>query len=210
MQIVDEYIYYTPDTWLSEEEINDEVAHLYRCNIDGSNVVEIIDKPTYCWFVFDNAILYQDDRDNMSLYICNLDGSNRIKLNDDYSYCPIYDGEYIYYSKDVERDDMATIWKIKPDGTNDSQVADYPVVSDFCLKDGYLYFSYIDDEKRLYRMKTDGSDLSLISQDKNTSHVHFIGDRLVYRVYAENYEYIDKIVMSNADGSDGDNWEFNK
>ncbi len=208
MQIVNDYIYYSADMLASSEEITEEYSHLFRCDLEGNNEVEIIEKPVFCWYVFGNCILYQDDRDNESLHICDLDGQNDKKINDSVSYNPIYDGEYIYYAKSekVEGVEKCTIWKIKPDGTKDEKVADYYALEDFCLHNEFIYFSYLEDEGRLYRMKKDGSELTLISQDKNIMKICFLGDMLKYNVYDQE-GYILKVILCDEDGSNAN--EFN-
>ena len=36
-------------------------ANLYRCGLDGSNIEEIISRRVFCWYVFGELVLYQDD-----------------------------------------------------------------------------------------------------------------------------------------------------
>ena len=206
LQIVNGYIYYTD--YMVNGEYNqlsgdDSCYHLYRCDLEGENTVEIINKPTFEAFVFEDAIIYQDDRDNMSLHICDLNGNNDIKLNDSLSFWPIFDGEYIYYvcAEKYEESGTRTIWRIRPDGTDKQQISNNPVTNNMLLTKEHIYFVNADDGDRLYRIKKDGSDLTLITQDKNVAMVEFFDSSIKYTKYAKNYEYIEANYFCNYDGS---------
>ncbi len=202
MQVCDDYIYYTPDTYLSADEVTEASAHLYRCDLDGYNVEEIISKPVYCWYVFEKAVLYQDDRDNCSLHIFNMEKQTDVKLNDMTSYSPVYDGEYVYYAGEVE--DECTVWRVTPDGSQNQQIASVKIEDRVVLYKDYIYFTNEEDGARIYRMNKDGSNLTQISQDKNCSKPYFSGNQLIYRVYEKNYKYIEKNVMCDPDGSNAE------
>ena len=202
IQVTDDYIYYTPDIYLKAEEVTDASTHLYRCDLDGNNIEEVIAKPVYCWYVFENAILYQDDRDNCSLHIYDLERQTDTKVNDQISYNPIYDGEYIYYSSDV--DEKRNIWRVKPDGSDNIQISSVEISGDIVLYNNYIYFVNIDDSNRIYRMDKDGTNLTQISQDKNCDKLCFSGDNLIYTSYDKNFKYIDKNVMCDPDGSNAE------
>jgi len=207
MQIVDDHIYYTDRMYngkVDDISGDDSYYHLYRCDLSGKNVTEIINKPTFHAFVFDNGIIYQDDRDNMSLHICDLDGQNDIKLNDTISYFPIYDGEYIYYVRSEESRAVSSrsIWKVKCDGTEDQLVASYPVSAGMLMTTKYIYFVNYEDKNRLYRINKDGSGLTLITQDPYINEVVFLEDKINYTVYTnDTYKTVKNIYTCNYDGS---------
>lgn len=203
MQFHDGYIYYTNSAFIDVDEITDDVCHLYRCDLDGKNVTEIIQRAVYYPFVFDDFILYQADRDNSSLHVCGLNGDNDRKLNDSLSYWPLYDGEYIYYVKEEALlDELSrTIWKMRIDGTEDQQVAKYQVSSGMLLTDEYIYFVYADDSDRLYRIKKDGSDITQITQDTNLVYIQFLGSGLKYTKLDDAQELIEGNYICDIDGS---------
>ena len=207
IQVVDDYIYYSPDTYASEEEIDKTVAHLYRCKLDGSENTEIIDRPTFCWYVFENAILYQDDRDNESIHILNLVTNEDIKLNDETSYNPTFDGEYIYYVRN--KNDKNTIWKMRLDGTENQEVAEYHCTDEVTIYNNKLYFSYEDDDYRLYCIDKNGSNLTQISQDPYVTNTTIQGDTLLYIISTKGFEYIDHIAFCDPDGSNVVTLKFN-
>lgn len=215
MQIFDGQIYYNSTRTYEYETTDDghekvlpQYCHLYRCALDGSDVTEIIAKPTFHFYVFEDGILYQDDNDRCSLHVCNLDGSNDVKLNDTYSYWPIYDGEYIYYvaETDPQNPTICSIWKIRPDGSEEQQVANYQVSNGMLLSYEHIYFVYGDDSDRLYRIDKNGSNLTLITQDTNVAFPQLFENSIKYTKYTEDYEYIDTNYFCAYDGSG--KWDF--
>ncbi len=215
MQIVNRQIYYYSDyDYEYEEDENGQIkvlpeyCHLYRCELDGSNVTEIIAKPTFHFYVFEDGILYQDDNDKSSLHVCDLDGSDDIKLNDAYSYMPIYDGQFIYYVCDTGTggDSVRTIWKVKPDGSENQQVANYQVSNAMVMSYDHIYFVYGDDSDRLYRIDKDGSNLTLITQDTNIAYPQLFGNYIKYTKYTDGYQYIEANYFCEYDGSG--KWDF--
>lgn len=215
MQIVDRQIYYVDYNYENEVDsdgniihVKSEYCHLYRCELDGSNVTEIIAKPTFHFYVFDDGIIYQDDNDNSSLHVCNVDGTEDIKLNDDISYWPIYDGEFIYYVKQGSLADASdrSIWKIKPDGSEDQMIADYEVSNGMLMTYDHLYFVYGDDSDRLYRIDKDGSNLTLITQDTNVFYPQLFGNLIKYTRRSDDHKYIEGNYFCDYDGSG--RWDF--
>jgi len=204
MQIVDGYIYYTDLRYQYKDDssLTSDDAHLYRCDLDGKNVDEIIDKPIFNFYIFENGILYQDDTDNESLHIYYTESGTDVKLNDDKSYWSIFDGEYIYYVKQ-QGDDVFTrsIWRMKPDGEDDQIIAQYAVSNGILMADEYIYFVYADDSDRLYRIKKDGTGIELITQDTNILFVQMLENGIKYLKYNDDYSYIQAMYLAEFDGS---------
>lgn len=215
MQIVGREIYYTDYYYEAELDANGkeirvkpEYCHLFKCDLNGNNVTEVLAKPTFYFYVFSDGILYQDDNDNASLHVCNIDGTNDTKLNDDVSYLPLYDGEYIYYVKHTDPSDDAahSIWRIKPDGTEDKMVANYNAASGMIMTKEHIYFVFGDDSYRLYRIDKDGNNLTLITQDANIRFVQFVGGEIKYTKYTDDMQYIEGNFFCEQDGSG--KWNF--
>lgn len=203
MQFKDGYIYYTDVAFVDINDITDDTCHLYRCDLDGKNVTDIIKRAVYYPFVFDDFILYQADRDNSSLHICDLNGENDRKLNDCLSYMPLYDGEYIYYVKEETLLDTSsrTIWKMRKDGTENQQVAKYQVSNGMLLTDEYIYFVYADDSDRLYRINKDGTGITQITQDTDLIYIQFLGNGLKYTKLDSEHVYMEGNYICDIDGS---------
>ena len=215
LQIVNDRIYYCShyDCVYEEDEDGNEKAlpeycHLYSSELDGSDVTEVIAKPTFYAYVFEDGIVYQDDNDNYSLHVCSLDGSNDIKLNDSCSYWPIYDGEYIYYVREDISDQniIQTIQKVRPDGSEDQTVIDCNVSNGMVMSEDSIYFVNGDDNDRLYRIDKDGSNLTLITQDTNVSYPQLFNNFIKYTKYTQDYQYIDANYFCEYDGSG--KWDF--
>jgi hypothetical protein len=207
MQYDSGYIYYSTDKYSNER--NQDLCHLYRCNLDGTGVEEVLSKRVFCWYVFGDTVLYQDDMDNESLHLYNMTTKSDQKLNDQTSYCPIYDGDYIYYSSPTQEDNgNCRIWKVKADGAENQQVSDYNIGDRIALYDDYIYYQNIDDKYRLYRVDKSGNNMIQISQDTNCEYFYFSGDLLQYESYANGYEYIDKAVLCDVDGGNASKIEL--
>lgn len=193
LQMINDSLYF--------ETPKEEGGYLCKMDINGENKETIIKKEVYYPYVFDNWILYQDDNDNESLHKCDPDGSNDVKLNNRRSYCPIYDGEYIYFY--TNENDIRYLMKIRPDGTGEERVADYQI-SDvgILLRDDYIYFCWVEDNGRLYRMKKDGTGLQLVTQDCYIGCMQFLENgQLIYWRLSSDYQYWEEIYICNADGS---------
>lgn len=215
MQVVDRQIYYTDYNYENEVDaegnvvrVKPEYRHLYKCELDGSGITEIIAKPTFHYYVFEDGILYQDDNDNSSLHVCSLDGKDDIKLNDAISFWPIYDGNYIYYVRQENLSDNTTrsIWRIKPDGSDDQMISDYEVSTGFMMTYEHIYFVYGDDSDRLYRIDKDGSNLTLITQDTNVNYPQLLGNQIKYTRISDDGRYFEGNYFCNYDGSG--KWDF--
>lgn len=196
MQVWGDTIYVSDELAENEEDRN----CLYAMDMDGSNVRKVIDKPVFHWFVFGDAILYQDDQDNESLHLADFEG-NDTKLNDEVSYFPIFDGEYIYYVKN--NDGVRSIWRVDVDGQNDVMIGNYHASNGFVLHKDKIYFAYEDDGGRIYSINKDGSGLTLITQDQDCSELQFIGDLLKYTDWEKkgNTWYTKAIWLCEEDGT---------
>ena len=208
-QIVGDQLYYVDQTYLYSDEYasSDEITlpadtcHLYRCNLDGSDPVEIIAKPTCYFSVLGNAVLYQDDNDLSSLHVCGLDGSDDKKIAEGYAYYPIYDGEYIYYMHtDHDEEDRSQIWRVRPDGTEQTVVADRNTSGGMLLRGDSIYYVNQDDSGRLYRINKDGTGDTPISQETYVGRIQFLGDGLKYTVYSSGYSEITGNYICTLDG----------
>jgi|GEM_PF-4370681 len=211
MQVKGNYIYYTDirsSEFIALEEDSADACHLYRMNLNGENVEEILKKPVFHFYVFDELILYQDDFDGESLHICHIDGSNDKKLNNGISYSPIYDGSYIYYSKDDEKGNSIGIWRMELNGTDDRELCPLPTTECIAMYEDYIYFVNSADEGALYRVNKDGSDPTKVSMDKYISRIQFLDGMLKYTVFSNEYQTVKENAFSNPDGSD--RWVFKK
>lgn len=201
------YIYYSTDKYSQDSTQN--ICHLYRCNLDGTNVEEILSKRVFCWYVFGDLVLYQDDLDNESLHLYNMKTKSDQKLNDQTTFCPIYDGNKIYYASPGKDQENSSIWRVNTDGSENQKISDCKIGDRIALYNNYIYFENLDDKIRLYRIDKDGSDLTQITQDKNCLYFYFSGNLLQYMSYDDD-GYIDKAVLCDADGGNASKIELSE
>jgi len=192
MQVKGDYIYYSDFSNQYISDPGDEVQQgLYRCDLDGGNVTMILDKPIYEFYVFDTGILYQDREDGETLHICYPDGSGDIKLNDQKSTSAIFDGEFIYYlsnrNKGGKETESYTCWKMRPDGSENQQVAIHKIFNAFLIHDGKIFFCNANGKSQLYRMNLDGSKATAVTKDVGVYYVQILNGELKYTKFKNDY-----------------------
>lgn len=75
MRVVDEQIYFR-----DEYDDSESKNYLHRCDLEGNDIITIINKPVYGVNVFKDGIIYEDETDGLCFHICSLDGTNDRKL----------------------------------------------------------------------------------------------------------------------------------
>ena len=205
IQIVDNFIYYTtPEFWNEDNTaVTEESCHLYRCNLDGENVEEVLGIPVYYFTVFEDYILYQDDKDDMTLHIYNMVSGEDKRINDQRSFGPIYDGNYIYYMSDSGSPEIyqQKLWRLSLDGTINEEIDLGCYVRGILLRGDYIYYINDDDNSRIYRCLKDGSEIELVTQDANVDGFQWVNSCLAYMTRNEE-GYIDGFFLCDADGAD--------
>ena len=74
--------------------------------MDGGDKTTVIDKAVfYPYFVAENMILYQDDKDGESLYMYDTAKKKDTKLTDMVSYQPLMNGDCLYFYTPAEGED---------------------------------------------------------------------------------------------------------
>lgn len=184
-QMTKDWIYF------SDEGDKKPTNYLYRMDKNGSGRTTVIERPVYCWFVFEEAILYQDDGDGESLHICDLNGSNDHKLNSLHSWGPIFDGNYIFYMGNETSDsENAALYRMKPDGSENTKIFSTDKVGEIAVYDKYVYFIDLSDSGRIYRVDKDGKELELIADDKNCCNLQVVAGYLNYGTLDKKGYYV--------------------
>lgn len=207
VQIVGDDIYYTTAQYMLNDNsgVTMDSCHLYRCDLNGENNEVILEKPVYYFTVFnDNYILYQDDKDDVTLHIYDMKTGEDTRINNQESYCPIYDGNYIYYlaqpaitfGDEIE----SQLYRMTLDGTTDERIDLDCTVGAFLLRGDYIYYLNVDDNNRVYRCLKDGSKREQVTQVSNIYTIQWVGDLLEYAVLDDD-GYLDGFYLCNADGS---------
>lgn len=216
-QIVGDQIYYADTMYAYSDEqknsgsdkMKSSECHLMRANLDGSNPVEVIAKPTFYFTVFDDGILYQDDNDDSALHVCALDGSMDRKIADGFAFNPIYDGEYVYYTvhASLEADAKVSVCRVKLDGTQQEVISDQRVSDSFLLFEDKIYYTNGDDSDRVYCMDKNGGNITLVTQDAYIGRVQLFDGGLKYTQFASDYGSTVGNFFCSMDGGRKD--EFN-
>ena len=95
MQVTEDGIYFT-----------DKDYRFCRIGMDGGDKTTVIDKAVfYPYFVAENMILYQDDKDGESLYMYDTAKKKDTKLTDMVSYQPLMNGDCLYFYTPAEGED---------------------------------------------------------------------------------------------------------
>ena len=205
IQIVDNYIYYTtPETYTADySAVTEDSCHLYRCDLNGEAVEAIIESPVYYFSVFEDYILYQDDKDGMTLHIYKMSSRVDMQINQHRSFWPIYDGNYIYYLTDSTSPENGQykLWRLSLDGLTHEEVDLGCYLGGLLLRGDYIYYINMDDSRRIYRCLKDGSEIELVTQDSSVSAFQWVNECLAYMT-RDDEGYISGIFLCDADGAD--------
>ena len=128
----------------------------------------------------------------MGLNRVNLSTGEILNLSNDFALNLNYDGQWLYYVNDKED---KLIYKIRPDGSERTQISDLDNVSIMILYKGKLYFNRYWNSHELYSMETDGSNLNML--DDQWIDFFIIENDMIYAMQEDDpglYKY-------NLDGS---------
>ncbi|MBQ8752537.1 MAG: DUF5050 domain-containing protein [Clostridia bacterium] len=88
---------------------------------------------------------------------------------------------WIYYHVNSRENDDVFYWRIRPDGTGNEAVSPYLFTKGIWFGD-WIY--YVADDKQLYKMRTDGSEVTLLSERKIGSYPYVVTSQ---RIYASHF-----------------------
>jgi uncharacterized protein YkwD len=188
IQVVDDWIYF------SKRDIGGCAEHnLYRIRIDGTDEQMLADSEDDKRMFVNIAgdwIYYSNASDGFKLYKIRIDGTEKTKLNDEWSWYVNVVGDWIYYS---DWDNGRNLYKIRTDGTNKTRLNS--VESGWINVAGEWIYYIVPAGNggsygNLYRMRTDGKEVSLITESAGTFSV--VGDWIYY--------------YGIVDGKDGQHW----
>jgi serine/threonine protein kinase len=78
-------------------------------------------------------------------------------------------GDWIYYSF------YGTLNKMKPDGSEKTEL--YPVAcSSMVIQDDWIYFCNRSDNENLYRIRTDGSQITMLDESESCNNINVVGE----------------------------------
>ncbi|SHI00942.1 DUF5050 domain-containing protein [Clostridium intestinale] len=147
---------------------------VYKVNKDGTGRTKLTTEPATYLRVYNNSIYYQNINDNYSLYRMDLIGSNKAKVTEDIPiYINLYE-KYMYYSN---LSDYGEITKVNLD--NKSKIALNSAQSLYISVLGNYIFYQDYNDKFIYRMNTDGTNITLL-RAVNGIELNAINDWVYY------------------------------
>lgn len=168
MVVQNEWIYFIKLSSL------DYMSRLYRMKTDGSELTQVSDVIINDVIVLKDFIVYFD----LSNWIrkMNFDGTGVLRISYGNSSKFASDGKYLYYIDYGEH-----IVKMEFDGS-DTTIVTPEKARDFNLDDEWIYYSKNDDMRlnRLYKIKKDGSEETLLCDKSIKGGIYVIGDWIYF------------------------------
>lgn len=189
--VVNHKIYYT----------DSETGYLYRVDENGANKALLIEEDCkYDINVTEDAICW--GAENGTLCIADINGKNIKRISEFYPQEIIICDGVIYEAPNLKLSNAETGKEItqylrKTGGAGNINISD-----------GWIYFSYWEDKDRIYKMKTDGTQMQKLS-DLSATSITVVGQWIFY-LKMEYYDDSDGIIHGNSsdlyrmriDGSD--------
>lgn len=176
-----EWIYYTD-------------GGLYKMSKDNLNKIKLSDNIGFNYTYIDNYLYYCNFEDESKLYRFNLDTKENTKVLDESVSYYINEG-YIYYTN--LRDEK--IYRVNLEGHNREKIADYKLDS-FIVKDNWIYGVVLDLKNgvKLYKVRTDGTGLSKISDNATFSNI-FAHEDWIFYINAKDNRALYKVKMDGSE-----------
>lgn len=175
--------------------------NLYKRKWDWTDRTKVSDNKVALIYIAGDWIYYQDNPNGGALFKMKTDGSEQTRICDDQAGSFAVAGEWIYYNlfktADVKTGSDA-IYKIKTDGSGKMKLADVKWAENLKIQGDWLYYDYLQDTKgrmtpSLYRIKTDGTENSLIM--KNSQFAYFDEDWIYYLVSSDKGKGSEKLTL---------------
>ena len=214
---------------LSLRNSAENIAYLYKCNIDGSGVQQIpnVSGDVYLQtYINSTSILYWKDADsghNGDLWKINTDGTGNQKINislpaniglGDGKFAKVTaDGSTIYFSTFNTKNNQTSIYKCNINGSGLTLItSDYSTTIQALLNNTtILDFGYAnaDDKGTLWLLNADGSNkhTSLVSGSLpagltfGDSRIEAVNSSLFFVTETNNSPYIQALYSADTDGS---------
>ena len=167
INVVGEWVYYV---------VYDDKSNIYKIRTDGTKRSLVCDDEVSDMIVVGDWIYYSNISDGFCLYKIKVDGSEKTKLNSDFSSNINIVDDVIYYSDY----DLHNICKINIDGSNKTIINDVDSCFMINVDNDWIYYRNNEDNGRLYKIKTDGSERTRLNQDE-TSCINVVGEWIYFR-----------------------------
>ncbi|MFD1177976.1 DUF5050 domain-containing protein [Paenibacillus puldeungensis] len=150
MNIVGDYLYYSGDGW-----------KLIKQKLDGTDK-QVLTNGAFHINVIGDEIYYTHGAGYQDGYIHKMktDGTGNTKLSNDHVSEMVVLGDSIYYTSFYQK-----LFKIDLHGKSKTKLLGGKTIYELNVEGEWLYFNY---DRMLYKMKTDGTKLTLLSKDDAT------------------------------------------
>lgn len=127
-----------------------------------------------------NWIYYINYADGHKPYVINKEGTYRGKLSDEYATSLQVSGDYVYYCSG-----SGVISKVKKDGTGNvvpikGRVSEINKGFHINVHDEWIYYSNVEDNNKLYKIKTDGSGERIKLSEDSVGYINIIAGSIYY------------------------------
>ena len=182
INVVDDWIYYT----IREEGFFEGI---YKIHTDGTQKTKLSSENAYYISIIDGWIYYTSETLDSNeevidegIYKIRTDGTQKTKINDYVvSRMNVYDGS-VYYT--IRWYTGEGIYRIGTDGTGKVMLSD-DNADTINVVDDWIYFrSWKDanDVNAIYKIRTDGTQRTRLTDYDNYFHVSVVGDWVYYRL----------------------------
>ncbi|WP_432664426.1 DUF5050 domain-containing protein [Wukongibacter baidiensis] len=182
-----EWLYYT-DT---------KVGNLHKMSYDGMKRIELSAYSGANYTLIDNQIYYRSMEDESSLYRFNINTEENTKIVDEGVNGYYISEGYIYYMNSSDE----KIYRVNLDGRNKEKITDQKLYS-FIVKDDWIYGVDLDFNKgsKLYRVKTNGTELRKIADNANLSISNiFAYEDWIFYINSKDNRTLYKVKMDGSE-----------
>lgn len=167
--------------WIYYNDISDDYA-LYRVKTDGSdNMLVLPYKAYYCCYT-DDSIFSLNVDDEYRMYKAALDGSGNELFYSEKCECMDYKDGTIYFT--LRSEGGIYSFDASDSSRNINTICQLHNTS-INVYDGWIYFSNLGDNDKLYKIKIDGSSLTKLS-GRPCRFINVEHDRVYYRSIADD------------------------
>lgn len=171
LNIVGDWIYYKSPSGDPYDNWDDP---LFRMRYDGTEKSLVFDDKSMNVFILDDWIYYSNQNDKPVFTKIRTDGTDKTEIADGGFYWVHVDDNYIYYISWIGG--ISFLFKMKPDGNDKSKIAEF-YSSELSISEPWIYYENGSDNKKLYRIRTDGSHNEKV-YDYNAYQIYVVDDLL--------------------------------
>lgn len=183
----------------------------FRSDMDGENVVTILEKAVYYPYIIRDKLYYQDDNDYSKIHVCNPDGTDDQVFIDDFSfdfytdgisfYYTSYDGEYEWDDNHylTNADSLNRALKIYTPGKGIEVIKEVVPLS-MAFDGNTIYYSEVNDDSRLYTYSISTGKVDVLCfNDRIYDKVFYNNSTLICT--DTNKSGLENVILMNKDGS---------